>query len=59
MRKLTEKEQQQRDKLQERLKDRPIPPDAWQDVGVPMLDERDICKKCGEPINDEMGHMCP
>jgi len=24
-----------------------------------MNDERDICKKCGEPINDEMGHMCP
>ena len=24
-----------------------------------LLDDRDICQKCGEPINDEMGHMCP
>ena len=22
-------------------------------------DDRDICPKCGEPINDDMGHMCP
>jgi len=22
-------------------------------------DDRPICKKCSEPINDEMGHMCP
>src|SRR5208283_296001 len=21
--------------------------------------DREACKKCGEPINDEMGHMCP
>ena len=23
------------------------------------LTDRDICPRCGEPINDDMGHMCP
>jgi hypothetical protein len=23
------------------------------------LDQRDICPKCKERINDDMGHMCP
>lgn len=22
-------------------------------------DDRDTCPKCKEPINDDMGHMCP
>ena len=26
---------------------------------VPVLTDRDICPRCGEPINDDMGHMCP
>ena len=23
------------------------------------LTDREQCPKCGEPVNDDMGHMCP
>ena len=33
---------------------------SWMcDCSSTPLDERDICPKCKEPINDNMGHMCP
>ena len=40
-RELTEQEQKQREDLQKRLIGRKLPPDAFKDAGVPMLDETD------------------